>query len=110
MQRLTVAQHWRAIWPVLDESRTLSELVGEASDQLPGMFARARLRPIGRPRWSVRPGADIPGSGGAATVLVADVPVTAVPRDVDTVTGERDRDRRAQRPTAGVRAPRAVSA
>lgn len=82
--------HYRAIWPVLDESLPLTDLIDEANRDLPQLLRRSRLRAAARPRWCLRPGRDVPGSGGARTVLVCDVAVAQIPRDVDALTGEPD--------------------
>lgn len=87
--------HYRALWPVLDEARPLTDLIEEAKRDLPGLLRMARLRGVGAVRWSQRPGRDVPGCGGARTVLLADVAVVRVDAAVDSVTGEVDRDRQA---------------
>lgn len=84
-------EHYRAVWPLLSEAgrRPLRELVAEAESDLPWMLAVAHVRraAVGRPRWTIRPGRDVPGSGGAPEVLVLDLPVVRVPRgaSVDAV-------------------------
>lgn len=84
------AQHFRAIWPILDPRRTLTALSDEAWPDLQVLAARARVQMLGRPRWCIRPGSDVPGSGGAHLVLVADVAVCVVPSNVDTWTGRKE--------------------
>jgi hypothetical protein len=96
---------FQAIWPVVDRTRPLSDLIPDAREDLPGMLARARCHlPCGMSsvRWSIRLGRDVPGSAGAVEVLVAECPVGRVPADVDALTGERH----VESPTR--RGPRAV--
>jgi len=80
-------EHYRALWPLLGSKRRtpLRDLIAEAERQLPLMLLIAHVRraPSGRPLWSIRPGSDVPGSGGADEVLVLDLPVVVVPRDAD---------------------------
>ena len=83
-------EHYRAFWPVTDESLTFDELRAQGESDLPRLLHFARVAQVGRGRWCLRPGSDVPGSGGAHTVLIADVPVVRVPRNVDTLTGQRD--------------------
>jgi hypothetical protein len=78
-----------AIWPVWVE-HPMTELQAEAAEQLPWMLALARCRQIGKATYRLRPGREVPGSGGAALVLEATVPVEVVPRNTDAVTGEVD--------------------
>jgi len=80
--------HFRAIWPVLDHHIPLTDLTDEAWPELNDLAHRSRYTIAGRPRWCIRPGSDVAGSGGAALVLVADVPVAPIPADVDAITGE----------------------
>jgi hypothetical protein len=77
--------HYRGIWPVLDESRPLRDLIAEAETDLPWLLATSRVERSlwGRPRWSKRPGRDVAGSGGAAEVLVVDLSVVPVRREVE---------------------------
>jgi hypothetical protein len=64
---------FRAIWPVLDETTPLLELLSDASDELPAITRRAHVELAGRPRWSIQPGWQIPGSGGAMFVVVCEI-------------------------------------
>lgn len=88
-------QHYRAIWPITGDGEAMSvhQLIDEARPDLTNILQRSRLEPAGRARWCIRMGQDVPGSGGAASVLVADLPVTPIPRDVDPISGERDATR-----------------
>lgn len=83
---------YRGVWPVLDR-RPLHELIAEAEGDLPWMLALSRVERTvwGRLRWSIRPGRDVPGSGGAAEVLVVDMPVARVARTEATVTQDARR-------------------
>lgn len=88
-----VSARFQAIWPVVDRTMSLSDLIPEARADLPGMLARHRVQLVhglSSVRWSIRLGRDVPGSAGAVEVLVADCPVAQVPADVDTITGQRD--------------------
>lgn len=81
---------FHAIWPITDTTLAFHELRAEGEGLLPELLRMHRLEQVGRPRWSVRPGSDVPGSGGAHTVLLAVVPVVQIPRDVDAITGQAD--------------------
>ena len=83
-------QHFRALWPITDPSMTLAELANEALPDLEAITHRSRVQAIGRPRWCIRPGRDVPGSGGAEQVLIADLAVVAIPRNTDAITGETE--------------------
>lgn len=84
-------ERYRAIWPVLPPQLPLSDLIDEAWPDLQAILIRSRLTIVGRPRWCIRPGADVPGSGGACQVLVADCLVSVMPRNMDALTGDLDR-------------------
>ena len=82
---------YRALWPVLDEDRSVRSLIEEAREQLPDILRRSRVRAVGAIRWTVHDGDSVPGSGGAGLVLLAYVAVVEIPRNVDVVTGAVDR-------------------
>lgn len=69
---------FRAIWPVVDESVPLKELLDEAAADLPavarrhGLVVRSALHP------RVARGRDVPGSGGADLVVLIDVEVVRI--------------------------------
>jgi hypothetical protein len=71
---------WRAIWPVI-EDLPASDLIAEALEDLPIVAVRHGRTLAGRPRWSIRPGHDVPGSGGALLVVICDV-MTIRARDI----------------------------
>jgi hypothetical protein len=79
MSALPVAP-WRAIWPVI-EDLPASDLIAEALEDLPIVAVRHGRTLAGRPRWSIRPGHDVPGSGGALLVVICDV-MTVRARDM----------------------------
>jgi hypothetical protein len=74
---------WRAIWPVIDDLPA-SDLIAEALADLPIVAVRHGRTLAGRPRWSIRPGHDVPGSGGALLVVICDV-MTVRARDLPEV-------------------------
>lgn len=65
---------YEARWPITDQSRTFSQLVTEASEDLPGMVDAASAVIVGDPTWRIEPG-DEPH-------LVATVEVTTIPADM----------------------------
>lgn len=67
---------FRAIWPVLDWTMPPLDLLTEAAADLETLARRAHADLSGRPRWSIQPGAQVPGSGGAMFVVVVDVAAT----------------------------------
>lgn len=58
-----------ALWPVV-EPLPFTQLVEEAKATLPSVLMKARATLTTSPRWSMRFGCDVPGSGGAEVVLV----------------------------------------
>lgn len=70
---------FRAIWPVL-AAMTLDDAIDEASADLPRLCRIHRVRIVGMPRWALRRGSQVPGSGGAHTVLVLDAAAIRVER------------------------------
>ena len=72
--------HFRAWWPITDPHMSLDDLADEASEQMPALLRRQRLCRVGRVRWSIRHGRDLPGTGGAHLVLVADLAVVQIER------------------------------
>lgn len=78
---MTAPALFRAIWPVLDPSRLLQDLIAEASQDLPRVALMAHAEITGRGRWSMRPAAEVPGSGNVtATVLMYEAPARERPR------------------------------
>lgn len=68
-----MTEHLRAVWPIADPTRSAPSLISEALADLPNVARMRGVRPIGRPRIAIRPGADVPGCGGAQVAIVADV-------------------------------------
>lgn len=65
-------QGWRAFWPVLNDGLPLADLMAKAQRDLPAVARRHRVELVGRQRWSIRPGQDVPGSAGAEWVVVCE--------------------------------------
>jgi len=72
---------FRAIWPVLDPTVPLLELFSDAADELPEIARRAHVQLAGRPRWSLQPGWQVAGSGGALFVVVVDIAARTQPKE-----------------------------
>jgi len=77
------------VWPILlpgppqaKSPVVLADLFEEAKANLPALARRHRALLLGRPRFSVRPAADVPGSGGTGYVVVATAPARREPRPV----------------------------
>jgi hypothetical protein len=71
----------RAIWPVLEPTTPLPDLIAQAD--LHAIARQAHATITGRPRWAIRPGTDIPGSGGHPLVLIAEAPARPARRRID---------------------------
>ena len=67
----------RAVWPILDDGLTMRDAIALATPELDDIAQRAHARIVGTPRWSLRDGTEVPGSGHDGLVLVCDAP--AVP-------------------------------
>ena len=65
----------RALWPVVSETAIdeLRELMLIASAELPLIASRQYVDLSGKPRWSVQPGWQVPGSGGSLFIVTCDV-------------------------------------
>lgn len=74
---------FRAIWPVVDATIPFGQLLLEAHADLPKVAARHRAELTGPATWALRPGGQVPGSGGHPVVLVATAPATPIARPVD---------------------------
>lgn len=70
---------FRMIWPVT-EPLPFDDLIDAASCDVPDLCRRQHVELVARPRWTLRRGFTIPGSGGAHTVLVAEAPARVVER------------------------------
>lgn len=70
---------FEAVWPVLDPTLSPQALIDEALADLPRLAAQARAQLTGRPRIAVRPGREVPGSGGATWVVHAIAPAEPLP-------------------------------
>lgn len=62
-----------AVWPIV-EMTTPAELIQEARADLAGLANQARAALMGKPKFSIRPGSEVPGSGGAEFVVCATAP------------------------------------
>ena len=60
-------------------------LLAEARGELPAIAARAHLLVKGRVEYSIRPGQDVAGSGGARLVMHATAPARADDRPHQTL-------------------------
>lgn len=76
-----------AVWPVLLPGAphakppvVLAELFEEAKADLPRLARIHRADLLARPRFTIRPAADVPGSGGTGYVVVATAPARPIPR------------------------------
>ena len=74
-----------AVWPIVDDTIPLPDLIAEATADLPAVAMRANAQLVSRPSWSVRPGSAVPGSGGAATVLVCEARAVRCRRPSDII-------------------------
>jgi hypothetical protein len=77
---------WRAIWPVLNTGLPLDDLMRKAKADLPAVAKRHRVELVGRQRWTVRPGQDVPGSAGAEWVVVCESCVVVVDRRTEVAS------------------------
>lgn len=82
------AHTFTALWPITDR-RPMRYLIAEAREDLPRVLLLAHARLLAEPRWSIRRGQDVPGSGGAAEVLVAVAPAMRAQRPADHSQAER---------------------
>lgn len=89
-----MTQHiFRGIWPIHDPDLRLEHLVAEATRDLPRVAAQSRAKLTSAVRWTIRQGNDVPGSGGAAWVLVGEAVALKMDRAYDTsVYGVSDRE------------------
>lgn len=71
----------QAVWPILDDERTLDSLKSEASEELPDLMMRQRVITYGPPSWTVKEGRDIPGFTAYDLVLVFTCTVLAADDD-----------------------------
>ncbi|HEX6968509.1 MAG TPA: hypothetical protein VF174_06840, partial [Micromonosporaceae bacterium] len=69
----------QVVWPIVDDTRTLSELIAEAGGELDRHADQAHAIITGPPVWEIHPAADVPGWTGYApgSVLIARVPADA---------------------------------
>jgi len=70
---------FQAIWPVLDPTMTRNELIQEGLADLPDVARRHHATITGNPAFRFLPGAHVPGSNGAITVLVAQADAEPTP-------------------------------
>ena len=79
---MTTKYTLRCVWPIVDETYTLRELIAQAVEQLPVFAADACATTAGDPtRWDIVDAADEPGWEAYPGCLL----VTTVPADVDPV-------------------------
>lgn len=71
---------FQAVWPVIEPGAPAIELFAEASQELPEVAARHRVRITGAPRFEVRAGRGVPGFQGAAFVVTCTVEGEAISR------------------------------
>lgn len=70
----------RLIWPILDESLTLGQLIAEAAPEVPMLISRAHAVAAGVGRFYTAHSWEVPGSGRVSNlVLVFEAPATAAP-------------------------------
>lgn len=67
---------FRAIWPILDDSRSLGALALEAAEDLPWLATQARaVIEHGAGTWRIAPSNKVPGSGNTtANSLIFEAP------------------------------------
>lgn len=70
---------FRAIWPIVDESRKYAELMREAAAEIPTLCAQAHVRVVGAGRFSIAESVYVPGSGRfTESVLVYEAPAESL--------------------------------
>lgn len=63
----------QCVWPIVDDTFTLTELVASAQWQLDGLAKQGHCRITGPATWTTRSGCDLPGWGAYPLVLVAEM-------------------------------------
>ena len=71
---------FQAVWPIIDTAIPGGELIAEARLDIASVAARHHARLTGEPRFTIRPGHEVPGSRGAKYVILATAPAEEVPR------------------------------
>lgn len=71
---------FQAVWPVVDSDVPLPDLYAEAAADLGRVAARHGVRLTGEPTFKIRTGKKVPGSQGAARVIVGNVPAEEIAR------------------------------
>ncbi|MFJ7748686.1 hypothetical protein ACIQXM_01870 [Arthrobacter sp. NPDC097144] len=71
---------FQAVWPVVDSAVPLPDLYAEAAADLGRVAARHGVRLTGEPTFKIRTGKKVPGSRGAARVIVGNVPAEEITR------------------------------
>lgn len=71
---------FQAIWPVTDPTMPAHELIAEAQQDFRNVAARHRARITGTPTFQYRAGRNIPGSQGAARIIIGTAPAQEIPR------------------------------
>ncbi|WP_028474062.1 hypothetical protein [Nocardioides alkalitolerans] len=71
---------FRAMWPIRDESCSITDLCREATEELPGLVARANAKLLSPGAFSIKPASKVPGSGNTTrSVLLYEAPAQAAP-------------------------------
>lgn len=74
----TATHMFRAVWPIVleggSDAQTDAELIGQAISDLPNVAHRHNATIVGQPRACIADGRRVPGSGGAAQVVVIEAP------------------------------------
>lgn len=73
---------FRAIWPIVDQTKPWASLITEARNEIPFIAARAHARiDTTRGRFSIAPSAETPGSGQVtSTCLIYEAPAKPASR------------------------------
>lgn len=84
MKRTLPGYRFRAMWPVADTTSPAVDLMDEAVRDLPDVARRHGLQVVDHRPPVIVPGTSLPGSGGAAHVVIIDARVVRI-RDMANV-------------------------
>lgn len=70
---------FRAVWPVVSTGHPIADLLDEALEDLPNVARRHNAVIVGKAQAGLMDGRRVPGSGGAAQVLVIEAPAIHKP-------------------------------